>query len=279
MAHPEITAEPVREDEIVSSLRDGVLRLRIDRQKRGNAISPPQRDRLRAFFDAASTDERVRAVVLTGSGERHFCTGGDLRHEGAAPPDPDAPRPVGDIVNLITHGMHRLMTAVLDCAKPVLAAVNGTAAGIGAHLALCCDLVLAAHDAAFIEIFARRGLVADGAGAYLLPRLIGPQRTKELMFFADPLTAPEAERIGLINRAVPRAEFEGVVDEWAQRLADGPTVALGLMKSLVNHALDHDRGAALREEALAIEVNSRADDFTEGLRAFIERRPVSFSGK
>jgi len=273
------TSEPVREDEIVSSLRDGVLRLRIDRQQRGNAISPAQRDRLTAQLDAASTDQRVRAVVLSGSGDRHFCTGGDLRHEGAAPPDPDAPRPVGDIVNLITYGMHRLMTSVLDCTKPVLAAVNGTAAGIGVHLALCCDLVIATHDATFIEIFARRGLVADGAGAYLLPRLIGPQRTKELMFFAEPLTAPEAERIGMINRAVPRAEFEAVVDEWAKRLANGPTVALGMMKSLVNHSLDQDRGSALREEALAIEVNSRAQDFTEGLRAFVDRRPVSFSGK
>lgn len=269
-----------RMDEITRSCADGVLTLTIDRPDRGNAIAPPQRDRLAESVRAASADPDVRAVVLTGAGERHFCTGGDLRHDGAAPPDPNGPgRPVGDIVRLITGGMHQLMAAVLDCEKPVLAAVNGTAAGIGVHLALCCDLVVAADDATFIEIFARRGLVADGAGAYLLPRLIGPHRTKELMFFADPLRATDAAEMGLINRAVPRAEFADVVREWAGRLASGPTVALGLMKSLVNHAMDQDRAAALREEAMAIELNSHSADFTEGLRAFIDRRPVEFTGR
>jgi 2-(1,2-epoxy-1,2-dihydrophenyl)acetyl-CoA isomerase len=269
-----------RVDEVISSLADGVLRLTIDRPERGNALAPPQRDRLTACLELASADPLVRAVVITGAGERHFCTGGDLRHAGAEPPGPgDPPRPVGDIVRLISKGMHRLMTAVLDCDKPVIAAVNGTAAGIGVHLALCCDLVLAADDSAFIEIFARRGLVADGAGAYLLPRLIGPHRTKELMFFAEPLPAVDAERIGLINRAVPRAEFAAAVDAWARRLADGPTVAIGLMKSLVNRGLDHDRGTALREEALAIELNSRSADFAEGLHAFADRRAVAFTGR
>jgi 2-(1,2-epoxy-1,2-dihydrophenyl)acetyl-CoA isomerase len=175
--------------------------------------------------------------------------------------------------------MHRLMSAVLDCDKPVIAAVNGTAAGIGVHLALCCDLVLAVDDAAFIEVFARRGLVADGAGAYLLPRLIGPHRTKELMFLAEPLEATRAAELGMINRAVPRAELDGVVDEWAGRLAEGPTVAYALMKSLVNRSLGQSRDAAFREEALAIEVNSRSSDFAEGLRAFADRRPPTFTGR
>jgi len=269
-----------REDELISTLENGVLRLTIDRPERGNAIAPPQRDRLTACMERASGDPDVRVVVITGAGERHFCTGGDLRHDGAAPPDPDGPgRPVGDIKRLITSGMHRLMCAVLDCDKPVLAAVNGTAAGIGVHLALCCDLVVAVDDASFIEIFARRGLVTDGAGAYLLPRLIGLHKAKELLFLAEPLAATEAERIGLINRVVPRAEFGPAVQEWAERLADGPTVALGLMKSLANRSLDQDRGSALHEEALAIEVNSRSADFTEGLRAFIDRRPVAFRGR
>ncbi|HTA08865.1 MAG TPA: enoyl-CoA hydratase-related protein [Streptosporangiaceae bacterium] len=270
----------VQDNQIRRALGGGVLRLTIDRPERGNAISPPQRDSLTAHFEAASGDPEIRVIVLTGSGDRHFCTGGDLRHAGAAPPDPNGPaRPVGDIARLIAAGMHRLMSAVLDCDKPVIAAVNGTAAGIGVHLALCCDLVVAADDASFIEVFARRGLVADGGGAYLLSRLIGPHKTKELMFFADPLPATEAAAIGLINRAVPRAQLDEVVTEWADRLASGPTVAYGLVKSLVNRSLDQDRGTAFREEALAIEVNSRSADFTEGLRAFIDRRPVSFTGR
>jgi 2-(1,2-epoxy-1,2-dihydrophenyl)acetyl-CoA isomerase len=270
----------VEDDQIRCTVSDGVLRLTIDRPERGNAISPPQRDSLTAHFQRASGDPAVRVVVLTATGDRHFCTGGDLRHGGATPPEPGgAGRAVGEIARLIADGMHRLMSAVLDCDKPVIAAVNGTAAGIGVHLALCCDLVLAADDATFIEVFARRGLVADGAGAYLLPRLIGGHRTKELMFLAEPLEATRAAEMGLINRAVPRAELDGVVHEWARRLADGPTVAYALMKSLVNRSLSQSREAAFREEALAIEVNSRSSDFAEGLRAFADRRPPAFTGR
>lgn len=269
-----------RHNDVITSLDGGILRVTIDRTEFGNAISPPQRDFIAERLEQASDDPEVRVVVITGSGERHFCTGGDLRHEGAAPPDPDGPgRPVGEISRLMSYGMQRLMSSILDCDKPVIAAVNGTAAGIGVHLALACDLVVAVDDATFIEIFARRGLVCDGAGAYLLPRLIGPQKAKELLFFTDPLPATEAERIGLVNRIVPRAELATVVDEWAGRLAKAPTVALALMKALVNHSLDQDRGNAFREEAQSVELNSRSADFNEGLRAFIDRRPVSFTGR
>jgi len=257
----------------------GIARLTIDRPDKGNAISPDERNRIIELLDAASDDPAIRVVVLTGAGDRHFCTGGDLSHPAARRSSSDTPFGPGETVRLIHSGIQRMFRAVLDCSKPIIAEVNGTAAGIGAHLAFACDLVVAADDARFIEVFVRRGLVPDGAGAYLLGRLVGPHVAKELLFFGDDLAAPDAERLGLVNRAVRRAELGTFVEAWAQRLAVAPTTMLGLTKSLVNRALDVDRETAMREEALAVEVNSRAHDFAEGQRAFLEKRPVHFLGR
>jgi len=160
----------------------------------------------------------------------------------------------------------------------VIAAVNGTAAGIGAHLAFACDLVLAADTAGFIEVFVRRGIVPDGGGAYLLPRLIGPQRAKELMFFGDKVPAAEAERMGLVNRVVPADELEATAAAWAARLAAGPTRALALTKALVNRSLETDRATAFAEEAVAQELAMHSEDAQEGIAAFVERRDPTYRG-
>ncbi len=167
---------------------------------------------------------------------------------------------------------------MLDCEKPVVAAVGGTAAGIGAHLALAADLVIAADNARFIEVFVRRGITPDGGGAWLLPRLVGLARAKELLFLGDDLAAADAERMGLITRCVPAAEFDATVDDYARRLAEGPTRAISLAKWLVNRSLDTDRAGAFDDEAWAQELASRTEDFTEGVQAFIERRDVKFRG-
>ena len=172
-----------------------------------------------------------------------------------------------------------MIAAVLDCEKPVLAAVNGTAAGVGVHLALACDLVLAAEGASFIEAFVRRGLVPDGGGAYLLPRLVGPQRAKQLLFFGDALPAAEAERLGLVNQVVPAEELQKTALEWAERLAAGPTRALAMTKQLVNASLESDRTAAFAAEATAQEVNMTTSDAQEGVRAFVGRRSPRFEGR
>lgn len=257
----------------------GVAWITLNRPDVKNAISPDQRDRLIELLAQASTDVGVRAVVLGHTGDA-FCTGADLRaHREPAPRPDDAPaRTVGEIAKMIREGAQRLVAAVMDCEKPVLGAVSGTAAGIGAHIAFACDLVIAADDIRFIEVFARRGLVPDGGGAYLLPRTIGLQRTKELMFFGDDLPAPEAASLGLINRAVPRDEFEATVAEWAGRLAVAPTRALALTKALVNRSLDSDRVTAFNEEAMAQEMNMSTVDANEGVAAFIERRPAAYRG-
>ncbi|MFF7094301.1 enoyl-CoA hydratase-related protein [Streptomyces rubradiris] len=197
----------------------------------------------------------------------------------AAPLPGGGARVAGDVARVLRLGAQRLIAAVLDCEKPVLAAVNGTAAGLGAHLALACDLVLAAESARFIEVFVRRGLVPDGGGAYLLPRLAGPHRAKELMFFGDAVEATRAERLGLVNLVVPDAELAATARAWAARLASGPTRALALTKQLVNTSLDDGRAAAFAAESWVQEINMTTRDAQEGLRAFTERRAPHFDGR
>jgi 2-(1,2-epoxy-1,2-dihydrophenyl)acetyl-CoA isomerase len=267
-------------DSVGWSLRDGIGTITIDRAEAANALTPAMRNRIIDLLAEASADLAVRVVVLTGTG-RHFCTGADLR--AAQPPGPARPdgapeRAVGDVARMLRTGAQRLVAAVLDCEKPVVGAVNGTAAGIGAHLALACDLVVATEDARFIEVFVRRGITPDGGGAWLLPRLVGLARAKELLFLGDDLSAADAHQMGLINRCVPAEDFDGAVAEFATRLAAGPTRAISLSKWLVNRSLDTDRTGAFDDEAWAQELASRTEDFTEGVQAFVERREVRFKG-
>ncbi|MET8754834.1 enoyl-CoA hydratase-related protein [Streptomyces sp. NPDC004667] len=241
-----------------------------------NAVTWEQREYVITLLAEASADPAVRAVVLTATGNG-FCAGADLRSQ--PPTAPQAPRIAGDVSRMIRLGAQRLITAVLDCEKPVIAAVNGTAAGIGAHLALACDLVIAAEGARFIEVFVRRGLVPDGGGAYLLPRLLGPQKAKELLFFGDAVPAEEAARLGLVNKVVPADGLEAAARAWAERLAQGPTRALALTKQLVNASLDGDRATALAAEATAQELNMTTADANEGVAAFKERRTPEYRGR
>ncbi|MGW5130488.1 enoyl-CoA hydratase/isomerase family protein [Streptomyces sp. NPDC004135] len=261
------------EPEVLRSTGGPVLTLTLNRPEALNALTPDQRERLIELLSDASADPAVRAVVLTGTG-RGFCAGADLRGTGATPGE----RIAGDVARTLRTGAQRLIAAVLDCEKPVIAAVNGTAAGLGAHLAFACDLVLAAESALFIEVFVRRGLVPDAGGAYLLPRLVGPRRAKELMFFGDALTAAEAERTGLVNRVVPDGDLAGTARAWADRLASGPTRALALTKQLVNASLDTDRATAFAAEAAAQEINMTTRDAQEGVRAFLKRETPHYEG-
>jgi 2-(1,2-epoxy-1,2-dihydrophenyl)acetyl-CoA isomerase len=265
--------------QLVAREEGGVLWLTLDRPEAANAITPDQRNRLIDLLASAGERVEVRAVVITATG-RHFCTGADLRASQDGPDRPEgAPEQViGDVQRMLRQGAQRLMSAVLDCEKPVIAAVNGTAAGIGAHLALSCDLVLAAEGARLIEVFARRGLVPDGGGCWLLPRLVGLQKAKELMFFGDDLAAADAERLGLVNRVVPADELATVAAEWAARLATGPTRSIGLTKGLLNRSLESDRATAFRDEAIAQELNMTTRDANEGVAAFVERRDPTYLG-
>jgi 2-(1,2-epoxy-1,2-dihydrophenyl)acetyl-CoA isomerase len=260
---------------------DGVARVTIDRQEAGNSLTGDMRDHLADTFDELSAALGVRAVVLGGAGDRHFCTGAGLG--GARKPEPPRPegapdRALGDISRLIRRGWQRLVSSILDCEKPVIAAVNGTAAGGGANLVLACDLVVMADSARLVEVFVKRGIIPDAGGCYLLPRIVGPQRAKELMFLGDDLSASDCLRWGIANRVVPAAELAASVDELAGRLAVAPTKALAMTKWLVNRSFESGRHTAFEEEAYAQELVTATADMAEGIAAFGERRAPEFKG-
>lgn len=265
---------------ILHEVVDGVLRITINRAEVKNALGSDERMRIVELLERASEDLFVRAVVLTGSGGS-FCSGADLRSTRVPLPRPEGAPDVasGDVGRGIIRYAQRLIAAVMDCEKPVIAAVDGVAAGMGAHLAFACDLVVASDRARFIEVFIRRALVPDAGGAYLLSRMVGPHKAKELMFFGDDVSAAEAERIGLVNRVVPAAELDATAMQWAARLAGGPTRTLALTKQLVNRALDVDRATAFEAEANAQDINMTAThDGPEGVASFVARRPSDFRG-
>jgi 2-(1,2-epoxy-1,2-dihydrophenyl)acetyl-CoA isomerase len=275
-------AEEAPIDELIRYEVDGaVARITINRPDAGNSLTAAMRDRLARLFDDASASLGVRAVVLTGAGPKHFCTGAGLGGTQPAPPArPDgAPdRTAGEVARMVRRGWQRLVASILDCEKPVIAAVNGTAAGGGANLVLACDLVLMADSARLIEVFVRRGIMPDAGGCYLLPRAVGLARAKELMFFGDDLTAADAERYGIANRVVPAGELGALATAWAAKLAEGPTKAITMTKWLLNRSSESSRHTAFEEEAFAQELVSTTADSTEGMAAFRERRPPSFTG-
>jgi len=267
--------------DVLRRVENGVLWITLNRPDAGNAMKAEMRNQIADWLDEASGDPTVRAIVITGAGEKGFCTGADLRggRTQAAPRPEGAPeRIVGDAARMIRTGWQRLVGSILDCEKPVIAGVNATAAGGGMHLALACDLVIMAEEARLIEVFVRRGIAPDAGGAYLLTRLVGPQKAKELFFFGDDVSATDAERIGIVNKVVPRADLEKTLTEWAERLARGPTKAIGFAKWLTNRALDSDRHGAFWDEAYAQELANQTEDAREGLTSFAERRPPEFKG-
>lgn len=255
-------------------LENQVAWVTLNRPDARNAINDQMRSELFAVLDDARTNPDVRCLVLTGSG-KGFCTGADLSgpRKAGGPTGPGATREV------MRTRSQRLIRGLWDLEKPTIAAVNGVAAGLGAHLAFACDLVIAAAEARFIEVFARRGLMLDAGGAYLLPRLIGLQKAKELVFFAGDLSAEDAVRIGLANKAVPGTELEAAAREWATRLASGPTFALGMSKRLLNRSQDVDLETAFDDEAMGVSIVSQSEDSQEGLKAFVERRQPVFKGR
>lgn len=273
------TTTPTLDELIQLRIEDGIGHVTINRPKAKGALTGDMRDRLRDVFTDLSADLRVRSVLLRGEGGS-FCSGADLRGGQVAAPRPDgAPTTAtGEVTRLLDRGWQALIRAILDCDKPVVAAVEGVAAGGGFQLAIACDLVVAAEDARFIQAFVRRGIVPDAGAAYLLTRLVGPQKAKELLFLGDEVSGVEAHRLGIANRVVPADEVHKTAQDLARRLADGPTVSIAATKRLVGRALDTDRATALREEAMAQEIAMQSSDAKEGVAAFVERRSPDFTG-
>ncbi|MCX7619346.1 MAG: enoyl-CoA hydratase/isomerase family protein [Acidimicrobiales bacterium] len=274
-------AERPVEELVTYEVTDSIARITINAPDQGNSLSWDMRDRIGDLLDEASASLAVRAVILTGAGDRHFCTGANLGGPKRAEPErPEgAPeRSMGDAARLIKRGWQRLISCVLDCEKPVIGAINGTAAGGGAQLAIACDFVLMADNARFIEVFVRRGIMPDAGGAYLLPRLVGLHKAKELLMLGDDVPAEEAARIGIAMKVVPQSELQAEARALAARLAAGPTKALTMTKWLVNRSFESSRQTAFEEEAYAQELVNTSADAAEGLAAFAQRRSPEFKG-
>lgn len=245
-----------------------VTTITLNRPAARNALDLAMRHELRAALDEVEADAGARVVVLTGAGG-NFCAGGDVKlmrerrqtaAEGRAR------------VEMLNH----LVLRLVDFPRPTIAMVDGFAVGAGCNLALCCDLIMASDRARFGEVFAKIGLVPDGGGSWLLPRLVGMARAKELIFTAEVIDAAEALRIGLVNRVVPAAELGAVTRALAERIAAGPPAVLRMAKQMVNRAAASDLAAALEREAFSQALAITGDEHQEGLRAFFEKRPARF---
>jgi 2-(1,2-epoxy-1,2-dihydrophenyl)acetyl-CoA isomerase len=272
---------PMTTEDVTLAISEGVATITMNRPDAGNALTTDQRLQMMEWIERANEDASIRCVVIGATG-RFFCTGADLRsgsETSVAPAADGTPEPlVGDIRRQMLRGAISFINAVIDCEKPVIASVPGTAAGIGAHLAFACDLVVAADTAKFIEVFARRGIACDGLGTWLLPRLVGLQRAKELVLLAEDLSATRAQEIGLVSRVVPPDQLDATVAGLARRLATGPTRAHSVNKWLLNRSLDLDRHTMADDEAWVVELLAHTDDRTEGVTSFVERRPANFKG-
>ena len=259
------------------TVEGGVARIVLDRPERRNALGPPQRERLISLLAEAGAAVEVRAVVLSAVG-RAFCAGGDLGLPKPAPPADGRPDRVVGATGPAVRSAQALIAAVLDCPKPVIAAVNGVAAGMGAQLALAADVVIASTDARFAELFITRGIVPDAAAAYLLPRILGLHLAKRLLLLGGDLSVTDAERLGIVHQVVDPDDLPAAADALAARFAAGPTVAIGLAKRLLNQSLDSDRVSAFHQEEMAVAMNVWTEDSAEGLRSFAEKRDPVFRG-
>jgi len=258
----------VPHETILTAHEAGVATLTLNRPESLNALNATMRGELTAALKAAAKDEATRAVVLTGAG-RGFCAGADLRGGNAE----------RDFRHVLTTEYNPLIEAIRGLPKPVVAAVNGVAAGAGVSVALAADLVIAADGARFVPAFARIGLVPDSGLARALVRGVGRHRAFEILMGERQLGADDARDLGLVAAVVPADQLLEVAGELARRLAAGPTAAIGLTKRLLNRAEDAPLADALAVEAALQDLAGRTDDHAEGVAAFAEKRDPEFRGR
>jgi 2-(1,2-epoxy-1,2-dihydrophenyl)acetyl-CoA isomerase len=254
---------------------DGVARLVLDRPEAKNALSIEMRDEIVQRVREARSDRQVRALLVTGVGDS-FCAGMDLRASTVSRAGGDGfdPRATSEALRV---GVQAFIRELWELDKPTVAAVNGTAVGPGAHLALACDFVLVCEQTRFIWSFAKWGLVVDAGGAYLLPRLVGLPRAKAMVMLGEGARGAEAVSLGLAYRCVPTPEeLDEQASELAARLAAGPTRSLGLSKQLLNTTFETDLGSSLDREAQAQAMATVSPEMAEGMAAFAERRSPDF---
>jgi 2-(1,2-epoxy-1,2-dihydrophenyl)acetyl-CoA isomerase len=251
---------------LLVNIEEDIMHLTLNRPDTLNAFSPEMIAGLKEAIKTAKHDETIRVVTISGAG-RSFSAGGDVKTMGQKNPL--------DVYDHIGR-LNELILSMRDLEKPIVAAVHGFAAGAGFNLALASDMILASEESKFVLSFSKVGLISDGGGLYFLPRLIGPYRAKELLFNAEPITANEAHSLGIVNHVYPLANFKQKVNEFAAKLAAGPSKSYGFMKKIADQSLVASLDEILEQERITQATVITTEDHLEGVQAFKEKRQPNF---
>jgi len=252
-------------------IENKIARITLNRPEVFNSFNREMALSMQAILDDCESNKDVRAIVITGNGKA-FCAGQDLKEVTSAELNPGFKK-------ILEEHYNPIVKRIRNIKKPIIAAVNGVAAGAGANIALSCDVVVANEHVSFIQAFSKIGLIPDSAGTFFLPRLIGFQKASALAMLGDKVSADEAEQLGMIYKVIPFEDFNEEVDKLALKLANMPTKALGMIKELFNQSMTNDLNAQLDMESKYQIEAAQSDDYAEGVAAFIEKRKPEFKGK
>lgn len=255
---------------ILSEIQDKVMVITLNRPDKFNSFNRDMALQLHAVLDEAETNTDVRAIVITGNGKA-FCAGQDLSEAM----DPNGP----GIARIVDEHYNPIVLRLRKIEKPIIAAVNGVAAGAGANIALACDIVTSTTSASFIQAFSKIGLIPDSGGTFFLPRLIGFQRASALMITGDKVGALEAQQMGMVYKVFPDETFMTDVLKFAQGIADMPTKGIGLTKRLLNESVFNTHDKQLSREGIVQVEAANTYDYSEGVNAFLEKRKPAFKGQ
>lgn len=255
---------------LIKTLVNGVCELKLNRPSVYNSFNQEMAFALQKALDECELNDEVRAIVITGEGKA-FCAGQDL----AEAMDPEGP----ELQSIVKDHYNPIIERIRNIEKPIVAAVNGVAAGAGANIALACDITIAKKSASFIQAFSKIGLIPDSGGTFFLPRIIGTQKALALMMNGDKISAEDADRMNMIYKAVDDEKFEEEVKTFSENIAGMPTRGLGLTKKAVNASLSNNLTQQLALEEILQTEAGQTYDFREGVNAFLEKRKPVFKGK